>query len=132
MGISIGIDFKVIETKQGSNSYPTLVGRPWGQNMKANILVDKDKLEIKGKGKNITIPLDPQDGMPWQEPNNHDIDIFWLYQVIYNKKDMIDPNKNEEIYLGFPMFVGQYSGSKLYNWKIKNNEILTRECWSMK
>ena len=29
MGISVKIDFKMIETKEGSKSYPALVGRPW-------------------------------------------------------------------------------------------------------
>ena len=76
MGISTRIDFEFIEAKQGSNSYPSLVGRPWGQNMKANISLNKDKLKIKGKGKNIIIPLDPREGRPWEEPNNDDVDIL--------------------------------------------------------
>ena len=72
--------------------------------MKANnILLDKDKLKIKGKGKKIIIPLDPRDGRPWEETNNDDAGIW---QAIQNNEEMIEPNKNSEIYLGSPMFVG--------------------------
>ena len=36
MGISVRIDFKVVEPKEGSKSYPSLVGQPWVRKMKAN------------------------------------------------------------------------------------------------
>ena len=132
MDISTRIDFQVIEPKQGSNSYATLVGRPWGRNMKGNISLDKDILKIKGKGKKISIPLDPRDGQPCEEPNEDNVDIYQLYQAIQKKKDSIEPNKNEEYYLGSPMFVGQNSNSELYNQQIENYEMLSQECWSIK
>ena len=62
MDISTRIDFEVVEPNQVYNSYSSLVGRTWGQNMKANILLEKDRLKIKRKGKKITIPLNPRDG----------------------------------------------------------------------
>lgn len=64
MGISIKIDFKVIEPKEGSKSYPSLVGRPWAIKMKANISLEKDRIKLKGQGKKAIIPLDPKEGAP--------------------------------------------------------------------
>lgn len=43
------IEFEVIEPRSGSNSYPSLVGHPWGRKMKANISMDKYKLKSKEK-----------------------------------------------------------------------------------
>ena len=132
MCISTRIDLKVIDTKKGSNSYPTLVSSPCGQNMKANISLDKDRLKLKGKGKNIIIPLDLRYGRPWEEPNDDDANILRLYQVIQNNEDTIEINKNEEIYLVSLMSIRHNSDSELYNWKIENYEILAWECWSIK
>ena len=53
MGIKTIIEFEVIFPKQGSSSYLSLVGKKWGCNMRANISLDKDRLKIKEKGKNI-------------------------------------------------------------------------------
>ena len=71
--------------------------------MRANILVDKDRLKIKGKGKKIIIPLDPKDGWPQEDPNDDDADIHQLYQAIQYKKHTIETNNIGEIYLGSPM-----------------------------
>ena len=70
MGISVKIDFKVIEPKEGSKSYPALVGWPWARKMKENISLEKDRIKLKGQGKKIIIPLDPKEGAPWEEPDN--------------------------------------------------------------
>ena len=34
-GISTKVDVEIIEPKEGSSSFPALVGRPWGRKMKA-------------------------------------------------------------------------------------------------
>ena len=70
MGISVKIDFKVIEPKEGSKSYSTLVDRPWERKMKANISLEKDRIRLKGQGKKIIIPLDPNEGAHWEEPDD--------------------------------------------------------------
>ena len=70
MGISIKIDFKVIEPQEGSKSYPSLVSRPWARKMKANISLEKDKIKLKGEGKKVIIPLDPKEGAAWEEPDD--------------------------------------------------------------
>ena len=64
MGISSKIDFKVIEPKEGSKSYPPLVGWPWARKMKANISLEKNSIKLKGQGKKVIIPLDPKEGAP--------------------------------------------------------------------
>ena len=60
MGIFVKIDFKVIEPKKGSKSYPALVGRPWARKMKVNISLEKDRIKLKEQGKKVIIPLDPK------------------------------------------------------------------------
>lgn len=62
MGIIVTTDVKVIEPKEGSKSYPVLVGRSWEGKMKANISLEKDRIKLKGQGKKIIIPLDPKEG----------------------------------------------------------------------
>ena len=58
MGIIVTTDFKVIEPKEGSKSYPALVDQTWERKMKANISLEKDRIKLKGQGKKIIIPLD--------------------------------------------------------------------------
>ena len=82
MGITVTIDFKVIEPKEGSKSYPALVGRPWARKMKANISLEKDRIKLKGQEKKIIIPLDPKEGTPWEEPNATEEKVRQLYKVI--------------------------------------------------
>ena len=51
MGIKTRIEFEVIDPKQGTSSYPTLIGRPWERKMRANISLDKDRLKTKRERK---------------------------------------------------------------------------------
>ena len=41
-GITTKVNFEIIDPKEGSNSFPALVGRPWGRKMKASISLDKE------------------------------------------------------------------------------------------
>jgi len=72
MGISAEADFEIIDPKEGSQSLPTLVGRPWGRKMKASISLEKEQMKLKGKGKKVIIPLDPTKGKSWSKPNDND------------------------------------------------------------
>lgn len=51
MGISTINFFELIDPKSRSNSYPSLVSRPWGKKMKVNISLDKDIIKIMEKEK---------------------------------------------------------------------------------
>ena len=42
-GISTKVDFEIIDPKEGSSSFPALVGQPWGRKMKASISLDKER-----------------------------------------------------------------------------------------
>jgi hypothetical protein len=65
MGIPTRVDFEVINLVEGIPAYPALVRRPWGQNMKATISLERDIIKLKGSNKKIIIPLDPKEGKPW-------------------------------------------------------------------
>ena len=57
----------MIEPREGSKSYLALVSRPWTRKMKANISLEKDRIKLKGQGKKVIIPLDPEEGESWEE-----------------------------------------------------------------
>ena len=40
-GITTKVNFQIINPKEGSSSFLSLVGRPWGRKMKASISLDK-------------------------------------------------------------------------------------------
>ena len=50
--ISTKFDFEIIDPKEGSSSFPALVGRPWRRKMKASISLDKERIKIKGMDRN--------------------------------------------------------------------------------
>ena len=92
MGISIWIDFKVIKPREGSKSYPALVGRAWARKMKSNISLEKDRIKLKGQGEKVIIPLDPKEGAPWEEPDDSKAKVRKLYKVIQSNLDTVEPN----------------------------------------
>ena len=106
MDITIKTNFKVIELKEGSKSYPALVGRPWARKMKANISLEKDRIKLKGQGKKVIIPLEPKVGTPWEEPDDTEEKVRQLYKVIESNFDPVEPNNQGELDLGSPTLVG--------------------------
>ena len=50
--------------------------------MKANISLEKDRIKLKGQGKDIIIPLDPKEGAPWEEADDLEARVRLLYQVM--------------------------------------------------
>ena len=66
-GISTKVDFEIIDPKEGSSSFPALVGRPWGRKMKASISLDKERIKLKGDGHKFIVPIHPSQGEPWIE-----------------------------------------------------------------
>ena len=59
------VNFEIIDRKEGSSSFPSLVGQPWGLKMKALISLDNEKLNLKGNGKKLIVPIHPSQGEPW-------------------------------------------------------------------
>ena len=119
MGITIKIDFKVIEPKEGRKSYPSLVGWPWERKMKANISLEKDRIKLKGQGKKIIIPLDPKEGTPWEELDDTKEKVRKLYKVIRSNFDSVKPNDKGELNLGSPTSIGQNFDADLYDWQLE-------------
>lgn len=72
------IEFEFVEPISGFNSYPTLVVWSWETKMNENISLNNDRIKIKGKGKNIIIPLGPSEGKPWDEQDDEDVEIFQI------------------------------------------------------
>ena len=60
----------MVEPREGSKSNLALVGRSWAKNMKADISLEKDRIKLKGQRKKVSIPLDPKEGAPWEEPDD--------------------------------------------------------------
>ena len=56
-GISTKVDFEIIDPKEGSSSFPVLVGRPWGIKMKASISLDKERIKLKWNGQKVIVPI---------------------------------------------------------------------------
>ena len=106
MGISVKIDFKVIEPKEGNKSYPTLVGQPWARKIKVNISLEKDIIKLKGQGKKVIIPLDPKEGAPWEEPDDSEDKGRQLYKIMQSNLDSVEPNNQGELDIGSPTSVG--------------------------
>ena len=84
-GISTKVDFEIIDPTEGSSSFPTLVGRPWGIKMKSSISLDKERIKLKGNGQKFIVPIHPFQGEPWTEPIDEEVDIRQLYQIQHNK-----------------------------------------------
>jgi hypothetical protein len=65
--IPVRDDFEVINLVEGIPTYPALVERPWGRNMKDTISLERDRIKLKGSSRKNIIPLDPKKGKPWLE-----------------------------------------------------------------
>ena len=69
------MNFEIIDPKEGSSSFPALVGRPSGRIMKALISLDKERIKLKGNGQKVIVPIHPYQGEPWIEPIDEEVDI---------------------------------------------------------
>ena len=127
MGILMRVNFEVINLVEGILSYLTLVGIPWGRNMRAMISLERDRIKLKGSGRKIIIPLDPKEGKPWMESWDEDQEAKCLYQVNNEQKDYIEPTAEGEILRESPILVGHNSDSALYNYKIENYEAHAKD-----
>ena len=67
-GISTKVNFEIIDPKEGSSSFPVLVGQPWGRKMKASISLDKERIKLKWNGQKFIVPIHPSQGEPLIEP----------------------------------------------------------------
>ena len=97
-GISTKVDFEIIDPKEGSRSFPMLVNRPWGRNMKASISLGKKRIKLKGNGQKVIVPIHPSQGEPWTEPIDEEVDIRQHYQI-QNNTDSTEPNIYGELHV---------------------------------
>ena len=67
-GIATKVDFEIINPKEESNSFPSLVGQLWGKKMKPSISLDKERIKLKGNGNKVIVPIHPSQVEPWIEP----------------------------------------------------------------
>ena len=95
--------------------------------MKANIFLEKDIIKLKGQGKNIIIPLDPKQGKPWEEPDDTEVGVHQLYQVMQSNTSTIEPNNLGELYLRSPISISRNSNYDLYDWEIKKYESYAKD-----
>ena len=74
-GITTKYDFEIINPKEGSSSFPTLVYRPWGRKMKASISLNKERIKLKGNRKKVIVPIHPSQGEPWTKAIDEEVDV---------------------------------------------------------
>ena len=113
-GISTKVDFEIIDPKEGSSSFPALVGRPSGRKMKASISLDKERIKLKGNRQKVIVPIHPSQGEPWTEHIDEEVDIQQLYQI-QNNADYTEPNIYGELHLGNQDSLGYNSDADLYD-----------------
>ena len=63
--ISTRVEFEIIYPKEGSSSFPALVGQPWGRKMEASISLDKQRIKLKGNGQKVIVHIHSSQGEPW-------------------------------------------------------------------
>ena len=112
-GITTQVYFEIINPKEGSSSFPALVGRSWGRKMKASILLDKERIKLKGNGQKVIVPIHPSQGESWTKPIDGDVDTRKLYQI-KNNEYYTEPNAYGEIHLVNPESIRHNSDAKLY------------------
>ena len=132
MGITVEIDFIVIETKEGSKFYLALVSGPWARKIKANISLEKYRIKLKGQGKKVIIPLEPKEGAPWEEPDDSEAKVRQLYKIIQCNLDSVKPNDQGELDIGSSTSVGHNSDTDLHDWQLEKYESYAKDCWSVK
>ena len=42
----------------------------------------------------VVIPLDQIEERPWDEIDDDDVDVQWLYQIMQNNEDIVKDNNN--------------------------------------
>ena len=115
------VDFKIIDLKEGSSSFPALVGCPWGRKMKGPISLDKERIKLKWNGHKFIVPIFPSQGEPWTEPIDEEVNVRQLYQI-QNDEDYTEPNSYGKLHLGNQDSIGYNSDAELYDWEIENYE----------
>ena len=60
--------------------------------MKATISLKKDRIQMKGNGKRIDIPLELKKGNPCSERCDEKNEIRQLYQVLQGTQDQVELN----------------------------------------
>ena len=95
--------------------------------MKASISLDKERIKLKGNGKQFIVPIHPSQGEPWIEPIDEEVDIRQLYQV-QNNEDYTEPNFYGKLHLGNQYSVGYNSNVELYDWEVQNYKTQERGC----
>jgi len=61
-GVSVQVDFEVIEIVDDSNPYPALLGIDWATDMNGIINLKKHKMILAKKSLRVVVPLDPAEG----------------------------------------------------------------------
>jgi hypothetical protein len=61
--------------------------------MRDTISLERDRIKLKGSGRKIIITLDPKEGKYWVETSDEAHEARRLYQIMNDKKDNIEPNR---------------------------------------
>lgn len=84
IGVSVLVDFEVIEIIDDNNPYPVLLGIDWATNMNRIINLKKCKMIFKKKALRVVVPLNPVEGVRYTEPvhdEESDDELDCIYKI---------------------------------------------------
>jgi hypothetical protein len=55
------------------------------------LILERDRIKLKGSKRKIIIPLDPKEGKPWTKSWDEDQEAWCLYQIVNEKKYYVEP-----------------------------------------
>jgi hypothetical protein len=67
-GVTMFVDFEVIETVDDNRPYPTLLGIDWAFNNSTVFCLKKIRMTFEGDGLRVIAPIDPDEGHRYTKP----------------------------------------------------------------
>lgn len=99
-GVSVLVNFEVIEIVDDSNPYPVLLGIDWATDMNRLINLKKWKMIFEKKLMRVIIPLDLVEGSRYTEPvrdYESDDNLDCIYKITTRDQDWVNPTADGRI-----------------------------------
>ena len=130
-GVSVQVDFEVIEIVDDSNPYPALLGIDWATDMNGIINLKKHKMILAKKSLRVVVPLDPAEGAWYTEPmcnDNTDDNLDCIYKITSQWKDWVNLTTDGRILWERKSSCTSDSDEDIERWKKWLHEETTLNC----